>query len=239
MAVNNGPFIPEGLPLTPGWPPSETDLAPVLEDSTHFFYIADVLNALKGGVGDGVTGNEMAVPPPLRLALFNLAEAWMFAFLPLLLRDRRRLPLLVIFTMWFGGLGLTNAFLAPYMAVRELLPRQDVSPLGEMEGVSVGGSDGGTILSLTIGVLSGVVVTYALLQIIGLGMDGELDKALEDFGALVISDRTYLAFCVDLSLFSFFQVRLFQGVRSTALGSHNIPLLGLLRWLLFPRNTSQ
>jgi hypothetical protein len=82
-AVNaNGLPIPDFIPMVPGWPVSESDLAPVLEDSFHFFYISKLLH----------NPDAPFVSPP-RLAVFNLVEAWIFAMLPVLWKDeRRRLP---------------------------------------------------------------------------------------------------------------------------------------------------
>eukprot|EP00639_Heterosigma_akashiwo_P013630 CAMPEP_0206369678 /NCGR_PEP_ID=MMETSP0294-20121207/5447_1 /ASSEMBLY_ACC=CAM_ASM_000327 /TAXON_ID=39354 /ORGANISM="Heterosigma akashiwo, Strain CCMP2393" /LENGTH=130 /DNA_ID=CAMNT_0053816493 /DNA_START=120 /DNA_END=509 /DNA_ORIENTATION=- len=68
-SANNFPFIPDWLPMVPGWPPTDSDLAPAIEDSVHFFYLSDILNSIEHQVGE----NQ---PPALRLGLFNIAEAW-------------------------------------------------------------------------------------------------------------------------------------------------------------------
>lgn len=106
-AASAGLPVPDFIPLVPGWPPSDADLAPALEDSAHFFYIKDIFE-----------GKDVNVPP-VRLAVFNFAEAWIFAFLPALLADAKRLPLPAVLFAWTGGLGLTNAFLAPYLFLCE------------------------------------------------------------------------------------------------------------------------
>jgi antibiotic biosynthesis monooxygenase (ABM) superfamily enzyme len=58
--------------------------------------------------------------PVLRVSLFNFAESWIFALLPPLLADRRRPSPSVVIVIWLFALGLTNAFLAPYMAALAL-----------------------------------------------------------------------------------------------------------------------
>jgi hypothetical protein len=58
--------------------------------------------------------------PVLRVSLFNFAESWIFALLPPLLADRRRPSPSVVIVIWLLALGLTHAFLAPYMAALAL-----------------------------------------------------------------------------------------------------------------------
>ena len=70
--------------------------------------------------------------PVLRVSLFNFAESWIFALLPPLLADRRRPSPSVVIVIWLLALGLTHAFLAPYMAalalpVESLLTRHSSS----------------------------------------------------------------------------------------------------------------
>jgi len=55
-----------------------------------------------------------------RPTLFNFAESWIFALLPPLLADRRRPSPSVVIVIWLLALGLTHAFLAPYMAALAL-----------------------------------------------------------------------------------------------------------------------
>lgn len=225
------PFLPEWLPLVPGWPPSDADLAPAIEDSKHFFYISDAIESFSSANGS-VSGDS---PPALRLALFNIAEAWIFAMLPLLLADKRRLPLSVVLATWFGALGLTNAFLAPYLAFRELF-----AALGELESdveeadadVDAKMDNQNRVLSVGFGLIASLVGGYAFLQ-----LPTNSAEQWKDFGSLVATDRTYLAFCVDLVLFSFFQVLLTTRVASQASGStvtpnkYKIPFIGLMAWL--------
>jgi hypothetical protein len=213
-AAAGGLPVPEWLPLTPGWPPSEADLAPVLEDSANFFYIPDALAALGGPPAD-------ATLPALRIGLFNLAEAWVFALLPLLLEDRRRLPLWVVLPTWLGALGLTNAFLAPYLAARAALataePGRARSALG-------------TALATSCGAVAAAVAATAVLHVAPL-------SAAEwgEFGQLCAADRTYAAFVVDLALFSAFQAYLMRDVPEgprTPGSLRYVPFVGLVAWLL-------
>lgn len=114
-AEANGLPVPSFVPMAPGWPASDQDLVPVIEDSVHFFYISDFLNSFSPDLQ-----STDSSPPQLRLAFFNFAEAWVFAFLPLLLADNKRLPMPIVIFTWFGALGLTNAFLAPYFTAWQL-----------------------------------------------------------------------------------------------------------------------
>jgi hypothetical protein len=95
-AAQGWPGVPDILPLHPGWPPSDADLQPVLEDSFHFFYLSDLI------------GNEDApYVQPIRLAAFNVAEAWIFAFLT---RKTKELDHEKLVTVFHGSsLGSSSA----------------------------------------------------------------------------------------------------------------------------------
>ena len=229
--------VPDFIPLVPGWPPSDADLAPALEDSVHFFYIQDFLNHWSSSSSSDVLTTPATAPPPVvRLAVFNLAEAWVFALLPVMLADKQRLPLPVVLFTWVGALGLTNAFLAPYLAFRE-----GVSIVGSKVDdealMDLGKGGKNVVLSVGVGAIATAVVFYAGLSCLS---NSSLDD-WSNFAKLATEDRTYLAFCVDLILFSAFQPFLLEKVyRQTADDSVNndpmpqiykVPFVGLVAWL--------
>jgi len=227
--------------MVPGWPPTDSDLAPAIEDSVHFFYLSDILNSIEHQVGE----NQ---PPALRLGLFNIAEAWIFAFLPVMQQDSKRLPGPVVFCTWLGALGLTNAFLAPYMACRELLSffffsQQAALKAQDQQGPGVPDRSGNNpdrqtrtitqrISSFSFAAVGSAVVGYAMLQIASVLTGDGGSAEWDSFKSLVVSDRTYLAFCVDLFLFSVFQAWLLKDSEGVA---GKIPLVGLLLCLIRPR----
>lgn len=227
-AHENGLWVPDFIPLVPGWPPSDADLAPVIEDSVHFFYISDALGVLSSPgaevVGDAV-GQTPPPPPPLRLAFFNLAEAWVFLFLPVLLTDRKRLPVPIVIGMWIGALGLTNAFLMPYLAFREVLGTASDTDDGEGDSVDDAAQ---SILSSAFGVVATAVVGWAAFQV---GTESTVEQWTE-FGNLVVSDRTYLAFAIDLVIFAVTQKFLLAQVSPTSNKPiYGVPFVGLIAWL--------
>jgi len=224
-AEANGLPVPSFIPMVPGWPPSDQDLVPVIEDSVHFFYISDALQALSGD------SSSVELLPQLRLAFFNIAEAYIFAFLPLLLADKKRLPLPVVIGTWFGALGLTNAFLAPYLALRQFLMKNNDEVNGEDRSIDI------KALNVGFGVIASSVVGFAVLQTILTTASTPVEWL--DFFNLVKTDRTYLAFAVDLVLFACFQIFLLDelnlqnGKRDTNgdYKKENIPFVGILAWL--------
>ena len=225
-AASNGLPVPDFIPMVPAWPPTDADLVPVVEDSTHFFYISDLQNYIQ----DGKTGSEDL--PQLRLAFFNIAEAWVFSFLPLLLVDKKKLPLPAILFAWFGGLLLTNAFLAPYLLARQIFSEDDdettspASAVEEQEGIGM------IALKKLFAVITTLVVAYASYETVNTSINAPTEWV--DFIELVKNDRTYLAFAVDLSLFTCFQSFLLKDIKSQQniqQTSGDIPLLGILSWL--------
>jgi hypothetical protein len=220
-AASNGLPLPDFIPMIPGWPPSDQDLVPVIEDSVHFFYISDALNAFSG---DSASVAEQL--PQLRLAFFNFAEAWVFAFLPILLSDEKRLPVPVVLGVWLGALGLTNAFLAPYLALRQVFMKD-----GDGSGKK---SIESNALNVGFGAIITLVVGFASFQTILTTATAPSEWI--DFLNLVKTDRTYLAFAVDLFLFSCFQKVLLDDLKSQNPSSDErdldgIPFIGLLLWL--------
>lgn len=216
------PGIPPFLPLTPGWPPSMEDLQPALEDSAHFFYLADLL--------------QTDAPPvqPLRLALFNFAEAWIFAYLPALWSDPKRLPRPLLLVLWLVlGINLTNAFLAPYLFVTEA--NAAISPPATSESSLTKLQKNPTISGL-FGAVAVAVTGTALFTTVTLGTDADWAQMKD----LIQTDRTYLAFVVDLCLFSVFQPLILERARRQASSSSPplsatwdaFPFVGLVVWLL-------
>ena len=92
--ANGWPGIPHWLPPNPTFPPSDAELQTLLDDSSHFLYLSDVLNPTTN------SNNILPVVPAWRLAFFNTVEAWVIAFLPLLWKDQRRWPRPVLFLYW-------------------------------------------------------------------------------------------------------------------------------------------
>ena len=227
--INGLPFIPEFIPMVPGWPVSTEELQPAIEDSYHFFYLSDILQ------------NEDApyVIPP-RLAIFNLVEAWIFAMLPALWADntQRRLPRPVLLTSWLIlGINLTNAFLAPYLLITEFRTPNNETNDSTTVTTSNNGSNKNKIVSSIFGIIAAAVVTYATYECL-------VDTTTNDwnqFWNLVQTDRTYLAFCIDPCLFALFQPIILRRVRESneqieALQQQQpvvdyIPFVGLLSWL--------
>lgn len=218
----NLPGVPSGLPLVPGWPPSASDMEPVMADSNHFFFLSTLLR-------------NKAAPyvQPLRLALFNIAEAWIFGFFPLLCRDPKRISnRLVLFLLWsVVGINLTNAFLAPYLLYTELpksttetVPYLDSPPPPVRRYWLFPRTFGGVSLS---------VVAYALYAVVRRATIADW----KDLCHLVRTDRTYLAFAVDLLLFAIFQPLLLGRVRREERNESNrqwmdaVPFFGLIAWL--------
>lgn len=228
-AAANGLPVPSFVPLVPGWPPSDHDLVPVLEDSAHFFYLSDVLRTA-------------TTPPPsstLRVAFFNVAEAWVFSFLPLLLADEKRpSPAPVAWATWLGALGLTNAFLAPYLALRELLllngdHKQQQQEKDEEVETATTNEIGPKALRVVVGATAVAVVGYATIQV-ARAEPGEWSE----LSRLIRTDRTYAAFAVDLVLFACFQSFLLSELDAQNNGGNddnarlnNVPFVGLVAWL--------
>lgn len=228
--------VPDFIPLTPGWPPSEADLAPAMEDSMHFFYLSDLLDASGAGDDGGLAViSRDTAQPTVRFAVFNLAEAWIFAMLPALLADKRRLPLPVLLATWFGALGLTNAFLTPYLAFRELFASDFFG--GNVDKIG-SASVRNPILSSAFGVISLSVVVFAAVSVFSAS-----PEQWSNFLDLALTDRTYMAFCVDLVLFSIIQPfilrRATSGTSKVGTNGENeiptvykVPFIGLIAWLL-------
>eukprot|EP00429_Kryptoperidinium_foliaceum_P025911 CAMPEP_0176152906 /NCGR_PEP_ID=MMETSP0120_2-20121206/78099_1 /TAXON_ID=160619 /ORGANISM="Kryptoperidinium foliaceum, Strain CCMP 1326" /LENGTH=311 /DNA_ID=CAMNT_0017489931 /DNA_START=54 /DNA_END=986 /DNA_ORIENTATION=+ len=206
--------VPGFVPLKPGWPASDADFQPVLEDSYHFFYLSELLN----------NADAPYVIPP-RLAVFNVVEAWIFAMLPALWKDKqRRLPLPVLLGSWLLlGINLTNAFLAPYLAITELRSNKvDPSSADDSGSASIVGK----AFPRIFGAVASAVVAYALYQSAEIATSSDWS----DFWDLIRTDRSYLAFCVDPVLFSIFQPILLRRVKTSNDSIDYVPFLGLVAW---------
>ena len=228
-AASAGLPVPDWLPLVPGWPPTEADLAPVYEDSANFFYLPSVLAQL------GLTpppAPDLPDLPVLRLSLFNLAEAWVVAFLPMMLADRRKPSPLVVVPVWLFALALTNAFVAPYMALRAFGGRAGVAAEDGADRTEDGGGVGDAAARAggwLVGGSAALVGAYAVGNA-ALNGGGEIDEFLR----LCTTDRTYAAFVIDLSLFTLFQAVLMQAVPTTRMANPSLryaPFVGIIAWL--------
>ena len=208
-AKANGLPVPEFIPMVPGWPVSDADLAPVLEDSFHFFYLSDLLQ----------NPDAPYVSPP-RLAIFNLVEAWIFAMLPALWRDgNRRLPRPILLISWLAlGINLTNAFLAPYLALTELRENEnEEAPIEKNPIIS------GIFAAIAI-----AVVGHAATESITVATNTDWAEFIQ----LAKTDRSYLAFCIDPILFAVFQPLLLARIKKESDPQDYIPFVGLMIWLL-------
>lgn len=206
-AQANGLPVPEFVPMTPGWPASEQDFQPVIEDSFHFFYLSELL------------GNESAPQvQPVRLAIFNLVEAWVFGLLPALWKDPKRLSRPILLGSWLVlGINLTNAFLAPYLMITEAKRTMLQKNIPKNR-----------IVSQVFGVISAAVVSFALFQVATVATTADWNE----FGELVKTDRSYLAFCVDPILLSAFQPIILSRTRNGANEPLDyVPFVGLIGWL--------
>ncbi|CAB9513290.1 expressed unknown protein [Seminavis robusta] len=217
--ANDWPAVPDFIPLVPGWPPSDQDLQPVMEDAFHFFYLSELLQ-----------NSDAPAVNPLRLAAFNIDEAWIFAYLIPLWNDPKRLPRPVLLGLWMLlGINLTNAFLAPYLMATEILSSNDNDAESAKDTAEVIPGKN-PIVATIFGAIATAVITYAIGQSIFVADAA----AWKEFQTLVVSDRTYLAFCVDLPLFAVFQPLILSRVNKKELTAIDyVPIVGLLNWMFF------
>ncbi|MEO1401662.1 MAG: hypothetical protein AAFV72_10505 [Cyanobacteria bacterium J06635_1] len=196
---------PDWLPGEPVWAIQPETMQEILDESINFFFVLPILNQL------GIHLMEAPVVHPAMEAFFNLAEAWIFMFLPLLLLDPRggKLPRV---PMWGAAMFLTNVFLMPYMALR----------LGQVSEASQG--EKGILAQVFgwIGLGVGAIALYWFCA--ALPEFGTVAERFAYLGQQVMTNRVTLAFCVDLFLFGIFQAVLMGAI---------IPQGHLLRWLRF------
>ena len=206
------------LPGDPAWNIQPDTVKEVLDESINFFFVLPILNGL------GVTTMQAPVVHPMTEALFNLAEAWIFMFLPLLLLDRRgdALPKRVI---WGMAMFLTNVFLTPYMALRAAAPMvpSDVSIPKDR-------------LARVFGWIGLIVGTGAIAWgILARPEFGGWVERSQYFLEQLTMNRVAIAFCVDLTLFALFQAMLMSAIEprdSKKRWLRFIPFWGLALWLI-------
>ncbi|QLE58806.1 hypothetical protein [Nostoc sp. TCL26-01] len=206
------------LPGEPVWAIQPQTLQEIWHESLNFFFILPILNAV------GVANIPIVIVHPWLESLFNLAEAWMLMFLPLMLADSRgeKLPK---FLIWGLAMFLTNTFLIPYMAVRAINPL-----VWEKE------SPQKNLLARILGCVGLIVGTMAIFWLFfGRSEVGSLAERYNYFLARLMSDRLTIAFCVDLILFAIFQAVIIGEIEP--IGSRKrwlrfIPFWGLVAWLI-------
>ncbi len=209
---------PGWLPGEPIWAIQSDTIQEILNESLNFFFILPFLNLL------GISYLQAPTVNPAVQGFFNLAEAWIFMFLPLMLMDRhsQHLPRIVL---WGLAMFLTNVFLMPYMALRLATPIPETQNLTQKGTIArLFGS-----LGLTVGFLA--VIWFCLNR-------PELGGVLSRFNYLwqqMVSNRVTLAFAVDMVLFWIFQIWLMGAIIPMGNGSRAlrlIPFWGLGLWLL-------
>ena len=206
------------LPGDPVWAIQPETLQEVLDESLNFFLVLPILNHL------GINLMHAPVVHPATEGLFNLAEAWIFMFLPLLLLDKRgrSLPRIPI---WGMAMFLTNVFLTPYMAVRARQPREipNESPSKPLLARVFGW------IGLVVG--TGAIAWFCLAR----PEFGGLLERYEYFLGQLVSNRVAIAFCVDLVFFYVFQLILMGAIEpqhSPKRWLRVIPFWGLAIWLI-------
>lgn len=203
------------VPGEPVWAIQRSTIEEIGNESLNFFFVLPLLNLL------GIHYLEAPTVHPVIEALFNLAEAWIFMFLPLLLVDRRtnHLPKILIWSMAMFG---TNAVLSPYMALRYGAPIPP--PKEEKEKGWLARVFGWT------GLIVGIIAL--VWGVMGRPEFGDLPERMEYFGEQLLTNRVTLAFCVDLVLFSLFQALLLGAVKSRIGWFRFVPFWGLAVWLI-------
>lgn len=206
------------LPGEPIWAIQPQTLQELWNESVNFFFIVPILNLI---------GLKYLLAPsvhPWIEAQFNFAEAWMLMFLPLMLADKRTqgFPKVLI---WGLAMFLTNTFLIPYMAVRAIKPQTvpEDKPSTGLVGRVFG------VIGITIGVIS------LIWSIVARPEFGDLTARYEYFIDDLLHNRVTIAFCVDLLLFTLFQVVLLGAIEPPNSGKRwlrFIPFWGLAVWLL-------
>lgn len=191
----------------PAWAIDETTLRNVVDESLNFFYIWPGLDSL--GLPSPSSLFPLPEVDPLRLALFNVAEAYAFMLLPLLLWDRPERK--NVYAWWAPAMFLTNAILLPYFATRALEPAGSSTSRARVAWAPL------------FGLVALVVLAVALWQSWGL---------YANLPSLLLGDRVAFAFAVDVSLFAVLQGYVF----AERPGSwwRYVPFLGLAAWLLLP-----
>ena len=207
---------PGWLPGEPIWAIKPDTIQEILAESINFFFILPLSNLV------GISYLQAPTVHPAAQSFFNLAEAWIFMFLPLMLLDRRsqHLPRGLF---WGAAMFLTNVFLMPYMALR-------------LNGAEVPALPNKGILARLFGAVG---LTVGAVAVIWFGWNQpELGGIMSRFaylGRQIVTDRVTLAFTVDIVLFWIFQIWLMGAVIPAGEGIRALrffPFLGLGLWLL-------
>ena len=207
---------PGWLPGEPIWAIKPDTIQEILAESINFFFILPLSNLV------GISYLQAPAVHPAAQSFFNLAEAWIFMFLPLMLLDRRsqHLPRVLL---WGAAMFLTNVFLMPYMALR-------------LNGAEVPALPNKGILARLFGAAG---LTVGAMAVIWFGWNQpELGGIMSRFaylGRQIVTDRVTLAFTADIVLFWIFQIWLMGAVIPAGEGTRALrffPFLGLGLWLL-------
>ncbi len=209
------------VPGFPVWAIQPDTITEVLNESLNFFFVLPLLNTL------GVDAMQSPMVPPVSEAIFNLAEAWIFMFLPLLLSDPRSHHLPRVF-IWSCAMFLTNVFLIPYMAMRVKNPAtKNIDHITARPPIWLSWSFGW--ISLTVG------ITAIVWGFIGRPEWGDLGMRLDYLIDQLTSNRVTIAFTVDLLLFWLFQSVLLGDIllsKNPLKWVRFIPFFGLAFWLI-------
>lgn len=193
----------------------------ILNDSINFFYV----NIFAKFVG--LPSIPTPDGNPVSEALFNFVNAWSLMFWPLILADSKRHRISNKIWWWTGIMILTNAFMVPYMAVRERLPETDARGKPPKESprplASFSKLFGGVALFIS------VVSLFWLFQ--GRPEFGGLDPRWQFAAEQFQGNRAFWAFVLDLGLYSVWQAVL-MGDSGAPSKYRYIPFFGLAAWLL-------
>lgn len=206
------------LPGGPMYDVAPDTLEDVVGESTNFFFILPALNAV------GIDFMQAPVLNPVSEGFFNFCEAYIFMLLPLLLLDRRGRDLNTA-GFWGGEMFLTNAILAPYMALR--FGQAPTEPLPESKGALA--RPFGAV-GLGVGALSLYWAAAARPEV-----GGSLSDRWAYWQHLLADDRVTIAFVVDVALFAVWQAFLMGEVMpegDSARPLRWVPFFGLGAWLV-------
>ena len=206
------------IPGEPVWALRPETIQAVWDESIDFFFILPLANAA------GIHLMEAPQINPVLAALFNLAEAWIFMFLPLLLADPRERRFSKV-TVWGLAMFLTNAILTPYMALRANVPQVQMTESSKKGWLARG-----------FGLIGLAVGSTALVWFVVANPDfGDLAARWHYLGEQLLTNRLTLAFCVDLGLLAVFQAMLLRAVEpadSWKQWLRFVPFWGLAAWLV-------
>ncbi|MEM8612631.1 MAG: nuclear transport factor 2 family protein [Cyanobacteria bacterium P01_H01_bin.105] len=209
---------PGWLPGEPVWAIQADTIREILNESLNFFFILPLSNLV------GFSYLQAPVVNPAAQGFFNLAEAWIFMFLPLMMMDERsqHLPKMMI---WGLAMFLTNVFLMPYMALRLSQPISKPQSLPNKGTLARGFGS----LGLIVGSLA--VIWFCLNQ----PEFGGLSSRVDYLGQQITHNRVTLAFAVDMILFWIFQIWLMGAmipINERIRSLRFVPFWGLAIWLL-------